>query len=708
MVAQERPYQKECRQAVLKALETHQSAAFVMPTATGKTFTFLNIVKGARALVVVHRDFLCNQTKAEYDAKILPSLPDDKQHLSFSIRNGKRKLGDAKHSVVANVQWLNAKKGANQNSLGAFDYVVFDEAHHGVTDTYKAVKERALLLNPDCKFVYTTATPQRADNKPLRDVCDTLAYFKPINWFVRNGYLSQVKSFSFQCDIETSKLKESRATGDFVDNLDLRAAIDASDWLDVTVAAYKEHAYGKRAIVFCLGVDNSKKLCQAFNDAGIIAAHIDANTKQDERDRLLNAYKAGHIWVLCNDSIFTEGFDAPAIECVIMAQPTKSQLAYIQRVGRGLRLFEGKEYLIVLDMTDSQHTLTQFGDIDPVYIPESQRNLLSLAGFGSGFIDRYLLSLSARRGLVQFGESKDTFARLTNLLRNTKIAWAAFDERAIMVSSKGTLLFLPPNDASKIGVNEAAKDDCYSLLMLERNNHESQQLLGQYEDLDRAMEYAIDIAEEYADLLSASDAMWRFNPPTQKQIRLLVEFLGADRNALEGINRGQATLMIDYLKSCFALGLCVGHGFDEAKEKIELARKIEAEQRKAASQREYELKQEKRELERNEAIKLAHSKLSIVGETGDLPFLPSASNKEWMLDLVKCYQNKADLSEREREFVTDKMLNVILWENKSSISSAQDVWLSKIKSKIEKVNDGSESMQSKLDRLAMLRKKAGY
>jgi superfamily II DNA or RNA helicase len=105
----------------------------------------------------------------------------------------------------------------------------------------------------------------------------------------------------------------------------------------------------KKAILFAVNIEHSNELCERFNAIGIRAETIDATTPAPVRERLVQEFRDGHIRILCNVNIFTEGFDCPDVEVVILARPTKSLALYLQQVGRVMRPSEGKEYGYILD-----------------------------------------------------------------------------------------------------------------------------------------------------------------------------------------------------------------------------------------------------------------------------------------------------------------------------------------------------------------------
>ena len=126
-----------------------------------------------------------------------------------------------------------------------------------------------------------------------------------------------------------------------------------SNWQAPSSAATARKRTANGRSVFAINVAHSKAIADAYNQAGIAAAHLDGESSTDERKAALEAFAAGSIKVLCNCALFTEGFDLPAIEVVQIAKPTKSLGLWLQMLGRGLRTAPGKDKAILIDHSDN-------------------------------------------------------------------------------------------------------------------------------------------------------------------------------------------------------------------------------------------------------------------------------------------------------------------------------------------------------------------
>jgi superfamily II DNA or RNA helicase len=129
----------------------------------------------------------------------------------------------------------------------------------------------------------------------------------------------------------------------------MKAASEKSHIVGDVVENYIKYAFGKRAVCFATDVATSAKIAAQFNAWGIPAASISAETDSGVRDDVIRRLRDGRLWVVCNVDLLGEGFDLPAIECVIMARPTASLAVYMQQFGRALRPMPGKLFGLVID-----------------------------------------------------------------------------------------------------------------------------------------------------------------------------------------------------------------------------------------------------------------------------------------------------------------------------------------------------------------------
>lgn len=340
-----RPYQQEALQSVK---DNFQKGIFkqliVLPTGSGKTVIFSHIPQviedSLPMLVLAHRSELLSQATE----KILWSNPQ------FDIQTEKAEevadlTGDV---IVASVQTLGRSdsKRILKFPKDYFKSIIVDEAHHASAESYRRILD---YFNP--KFLLgVTATPQRSDSIRLTDVFQEITYYKNIQDLIKEGYLSRIIGYRVKTNTDISEVETSH--GDYTLS-QLEDKIDNTERNTLVVKSYLQFASNKKAVVFASGVNHAKHLAASFAQNKIPVRVVVGDTPDEERKQILLDFKNDDIKVIVNVGVLTEGFDEPSIDAIIIARPTRSTLLYTQIVGRGTRIFEGKEHCIIIDIADA-------------------------------------------------------------------------------------------------------------------------------------------------------------------------------------------------------------------------------------------------------------------------------------------------------------------------------------------------------------------
>lgn len=341
-------HQKNAKGDILKAWDRYDSLMLQMPTGTGKTFLFTSLVsdllqyyKGnhieLNILLVVHRLELIEQISASLSRYGIPHgfiQGNREQHLWQRIQVG---------SIMS---LLTEKNEANVQRLD-FDYIIVDEAHHSLSDTYKRLFE----MFPRAKKLGVTATPWRFNHETFTTLYDELITTPQIKWFIDHNVLSDFDYVSIKPDSELQQMidnTEIAETGDFV-NAELDSAFNNQRIRAKLFQSYRNFANGRKGIIYAINREHAQNIVALYCSEGVKAVAIDCETPKDVRRQMIEDFKAGHIQVLVNVEIFTEGFDCPDVSFIQLARPTRSLSLYIQQVGRGLRRSEGKQKAIILD-----------------------------------------------------------------------------------------------------------------------------------------------------------------------------------------------------------------------------------------------------------------------------------------------------------------------------------------------------------------------
>lgn len=331
-----RPYQQAAMEAVLREWdEGHDRTLLVLPTGCGKTIVFAKIAEsrvrvGERVLIMAHRGELLEQA----GDKILQATG-----LKCAVEKAEQTCrGSWYRIVVGSVQTLMRDKRLKQFPADFFDTIIIDEAHHSVSDSYQHVLqyfERAKVLG-------VTATPDRADMRNLGTYYESLAYEYSLPQAIKDGYLCKIMAQTIPLTIDISGVGMS---ADDYKAGELGSALDP--YLSQIAKEMLTYCADRKTVVFLPLVKTSQKFCDILNEAGFHAAEVNGNS--DDRAEILQDFDEGKYNVLCNSMLLTEGWDCPSVDCVIVLRATKSRSLYSQMVGRGTRLFPGKDNVLLLD-----------------------------------------------------------------------------------------------------------------------------------------------------------------------------------------------------------------------------------------------------------------------------------------------------------------------------------------------------------------------
>lgn len=331
-----RPYQIQAKDAVLSEWnEGHRKTLLVLPTGTGKTVVFAKVVEdrvnnGGRALVLAHRGELLSQAADKImDASGMACALEKAESTS---------LGSNMPVTVGSVQSLAQPKRLARFPRDYFTDIVVDEAHHCLSDSY----QRVLTHFPKANILGVTATPDRGDMKNLGQFFDSKAYEYTMPQAIRDGYLCPIKAQMIPLELDISGVKVT--SGDFSSG-EIGSALEP--YLDQIAREMTHYCKGRKTVVFLPLIHTSQKFCAILNCYGLRAAEVNGNS--ENRAEVLRDFENGRYDVLCNSMLLTEGWDCPAVDCVVVLRPTKVRSLYQQMVGRGMRLFPGKEHLLLLD-----------------------------------------------------------------------------------------------------------------------------------------------------------------------------------------------------------------------------------------------------------------------------------------------------------------------------------------------------------------------
>ena len=342
-----RPYQQEC----LDVIEKQPPGSYLCNLATGlgKTWIFTHIPRQGRVLVLAHREELVRQPAKYYDCPVGFEIAKDKS--------------SGEEVVIASVQSL--VRRLDRFAPDDFDMIITDECHHSAASTYQKIYEH---FNPRLHIGFT-ATVNRGDRIRLDNVFSKIIFQRDLRWGIQNGYLCDILCKRVEIGYDLSKVHTRM--GDYAPGELAEAMAGTADAIAQT---YREHAEGP-TLIFAVNV------AQADEISSKIPGSVAVTGQTKNREEIIKRFTDGEIPCLVNVMVFTEGTDIPRVETVIIARPTQSDSLYAQMVGRGLRLWPGKEKLTLIDCVGttgraSLCTAPSLLGLDVSGVPKRKRNEL--------------------------------------------------------------------------------------------------------------------------------------------------------------------------------------------------------------------------------------------------------------------------------------------------------------------------------------------
>ncbi len=331
-----RPYQIQAKEAIQAEWEKGtQKTLLVLVTGGGKTIIFAKVIEdcvrdGERVLILAHRGELLDQAAD----KMMQATG-----LGCAVEKAENSCMDSWYRVVVgSVQTLMRESRLKQFPPNYFNTIIVDEAHHCISDSY----QRVLGHFDKAKVLGVTATPDRGDMRNLGQYFETLAYEYTLPKAIKEGYLCPIKAQTIPLKLDLTGV--GTQAGDYK-TADLGTALDP--YLYQIAEEMAKVCMDRKTVVFLPLIKTSQKFRDILESKGFNAAEV--NGTSEDRAQVLKDFETGKYNVLCNSMLLTEGWDCPAVDCIVVLRPTKIRSLYVQMVGRGTRLFDGKDYLLLLD-----------------------------------------------------------------------------------------------------------------------------------------------------------------------------------------------------------------------------------------------------------------------------------------------------------------------------------------------------------------------
>lgn len=331
------------QQEALTALEKLQQdnkhkALLISATGTGKTYLSAFAVKKAnpkRLLFLAHREQILKQACKTF-AKIIPDI-------QYGILSANHK-DFHKPYLFATINMLSKEENLTQFTPTHFDYIIIDETHRAGASSYLKILN---YFQPQF-LLGMTATPERTDGFDIYQLFDhNIAYEIRLNQAMQENLLCPFHYFGItDITVDDQEINDNSTFNDLTTDARVTHIINQSQY-------YGFSGERLRGLIFCSQIEEAQILSQKFNERGFNTIALSSKDSQETRTNAIHKLEqkersTGLDYIFTVD-IMNEGIDIPAINQIIMLRPTKSAIIFVQQLGRGLRKYPQKDYVVILD-----------------------------------------------------------------------------------------------------------------------------------------------------------------------------------------------------------------------------------------------------------------------------------------------------------------------------------------------------------------------
>lgn len=331
------------QQEALKALEKLQQdnkhkALLISATGTGKTYLSAFAVKKAnpkRLLFLAHREQILKQACKTF-TQIIPDI-------QYGILSANHK-DFHKPYLFATINMLSKEENLTQFTPTHFDYIIIDETHRAGASSYLKILN---YFQPQF-LLGMTATPERTDGFDIYQLFDhNIAYEIRLNQAMQENLLCPFHYFGItDITVDDQEINDNSTFNDLTTDARVTHIINQSQY-------YGFSGERLRGLIFCSQIEEAQILSQKFNERGFNTIALSGKDSQETRTNAIHKLEqkersTGLDYIFTVD-IMNEGIDIPAINQIIMLRPTKSAIIFVQQLGRGLRKYPQKDYVVILD-----------------------------------------------------------------------------------------------------------------------------------------------------------------------------------------------------------------------------------------------------------------------------------------------------------------------------------------------------------------------
>jgi len=360
-------YQKEIldRLDAERKVRGHMRNLVVAATGTGKTvisafdykrFLKENAGKPCRLLFIAHREEILKQSMYTFRAVL-----KDANFGDMFVGNYRP---DSLDALFMSIQSFNSQNFTEKTTADFYDYIVVDEFHHAAAPTYQRLLE---YYQPQI-LLGLTATPERMDGKNILKYFDNrIAAEIRLPEAIDRKLLCPFQYFGVTDTVDLDSLKWSAGGYDKTELTHIytysgAVAEKRANMIIASLLRYITDIDLVKGLGFCVSIQHAEFMCRHFNQKGIPSMYLTGNSPEEERKNAKNDLVSGKVRFIFVVDIYNEGVDIPEVNTVLFLRPTESLTIFLQQLGRGLRLAEGKECLTVLDFIGQANKKYHFED----------------------------------------------------------------------------------------------------------------------------------------------------------------------------------------------------------------------------------------------------------------------------------------------------------------------------------------------------------
>ena len=314
----------------------------ISATGTGKTYASafaIREMKPRRMLFLVHREQIAKQAYQTYQNVLSDSY-------TFGLLSQNAKEIDA-DCLFSTMQMMSKPEIYSQFSKDSFDVIVIDEVHRAGANSYQTIMR---YFTPKYWFGMT-ASPERSDDFDIYQL-----FHHNILHEIR---LQQALEENLLCPFHYFGITDLEIDGQVLDDhtgLKNFLSLVCDERVDYILNRAQFYGYSGprvKGLVFCSQRKEAEELSKKFNERGIRSACLfgsdSMQVREEQLERLVSDTREDYLEYIFTIDIFNEGIDIPEVNQILMLRPTQSSIIFIQQLGRGLRKYPQKEYVVIID-----------------------------------------------------------------------------------------------------------------------------------------------------------------------------------------------------------------------------------------------------------------------------------------------------------------------------------------------------------------------